>query len=128
MKLGSIVIWAASHSRAADWYELSAPPAPGDQRPGWRAVLYPYELTVTGLLVICSACGARQDWMILCLANEVSIRCRCSHQWLEPDITRANFDSMICEPGTSHRDVSAAITALGYDGTFAGTYLMSGDR
>ncbi|MFB4193363.1 hypothetical protein [Streptomyces carpaticus] len=99
--------------------ETRPPTSPGH----WRAVRYPEELTITGITVICPACGARRDWLILNRHNEVSLRCRCSHQWTERELTRADFDAMLTQPGTNHPSLSDAILALGYDGTLAGTYL-----
>ncbi|MFP8941697.1 hypothetical protein ACLIYM_09705 [Streptomyces fenghuangensis] len=93
----------------------------------WRAVHHPHELTITGITVMCPACGARRDWLLVCFRGEVSIRCRCSHQWAEREITRADFDAMLAGPATAYPTLPAAIRASGYDGTLAGAYLPESD-
>ncbi|MDF3291902.1 hypothetical protein [Streptomyces silvisoli] len=99
--------------------ELQEPDTPGYS----RSVLHPHELTITGIIVMCPACGARRDWLIICDGSRVSIRCRCAHQWAEPEISHADFDAMISGPGTNYTNFTAAVRATGYDGTLAGTYL-----
>ncbi|ANZ14900.1 hypothetical protein O1L44_02820 [Streptomyces noursei] len=73
---------------------------------------------------MCPKCGARRDWMVICDRNEVSIRCRCAHQWVERELTRADYMAMIGEGiGQDYPSLEAAAEAAGYDGTLAGTYL-----
>ncbi|MCM1967998.1 hypothetical protein [Streptomyces sp. G1] len=96
------------------------------QRPGevhLQATTHPEEISITGIPVRCARCGARRDWMIICDRNRVSIRCRCSHQWVERELNRVDFDSMIDAGGQNYPDLAAAAAAIGYDGTLAGTYL-----
>jgi hypothetical protein len=52
-----------------------------------------------------------------------AIGCRCSHQWMEWEITRGDFDAMLVGPATTCPTLTAAIRASGYDGTLAGVYL-----
>jgi hypothetical protein len=73
---------------------------------------------------MCSACGARRDWLLINRGRGVWIRCRCGNQWLEPEITRADYDAMVAIPdGTTYPSVEQALLALGFDGSFAGIYL-----
>lgn len=88
-----------------------------------RATTHPEEIRIGGILVMCPACGARRDWMIICDRSEISIRCRCAHQWVEPELTRADYDAMIDVGGQDYPSLEAAAQAVGYDGTLAGTYL-----
>ncbi|MGP3948491.1 hypothetical protein [Streptomyces sp. 7N604] len=91
---------------------------------GLRATTHPEEIVVTGITVMCSQCGARRDWMVICDRNEISIRCRCSHQWIERELTRADYQAMIDDGvGRDFPSLQAAAQAAGYDGTLAGTYL-----
>lgn len=86
---------------------------------------HPEPLAITGIPIMCPQCGARRDWMVICYHAQVSIRCRCAHQWHEPELTRADFETMIATGGTDYPDLEAAAQAIGYDGTLAGTYLDS---
>lgn len=96
---------------------------PSDAEIRWRSTQHPEELVITGITQICSQCGARRDWMLMCLRNEVTIRCRCGHQWLEPELTRADFDSMIGTFTRTFGSIDEAVQSHGFDGTLAGVYL-----
>ena len=77
-----------------------------------------------GIPVMCSACRARRDWLLINHGRNVWVRCRCSNQWLEPEISRADFDALIAIPdGTTYPSVEQGLAALGFDGAFAGIYL-----
>ncbi|MDX3097123.1 hypothetical protein PV417_21665 [Streptomyces sp. ME19-03-3] len=41
-----------------------------------RATTHPEETRIGGILVMCPACGARRDWMVICDRSEMSIQCR----------------------------------------------------
>ncbi|MFE7623051.1 hypothetical protein [Streptomyces sp. NPDC057509] len=98
----------------------SLPTGPG----ATRHLAHPQELTLRGIPVMCSVCRARRDWLLINHGRNVWVVCRCGKQWLEPEITRARFDALIFFPdGTVYPSVDQALTALGFDGTFAGTYL-----
>ncbi|MET9374899.1 hypothetical protein ABZX98_12215 [Streptomyces sp. NPDC002992] len=88
-----------------------------------RATTHPEEIRIGGILVMCPNCGARRDWMVICDRSKISIRCRCAHQWVEPELTRADYDAMIDVGGQDYPSLEAAAQAVGYDGTLAGTYL-----
>lgn len=91
---------------------------------GLRATTHPEEIRITGIAVMCPQCGARRDWMVICDRNEISIRCRCSHQWVERELSRVDYQTMIGEGiGQDFPSLEAAAQAAGYDGTLAGTYL-----
>ncbi|WP_236710895.1 hypothetical protein [Streptomyces sp. 150FB] len=56
--------------------------------------------------------------------RDVWIRCRCRHEWLEPEITRTHFDTMTALPDhKTYPTVEQALTDLGFEGSFAGIYL-----
>lgn len=91
---------------------------------GLRATTHPEEIRITGIPVICSQGGARRDWMVICDRDEVSIRCRCAHQWVERELTRADYLAMIGEGiGQDYPSLEAAAQAAGYNGTLVGIYL-----
>ncbi|HCA84143.1 MAG TPA: hypothetical protein DEQ61_00705 [Streptomyces sp.] len=96
-------------------------PSGGDVR--LRATTHPEEIVITGITLMCPQCGARRDWMVICDHNEISIRCRCAHQWIEPELTRADYEAVIDIGGQDYPSLEAAAQAAGYDGTLAGTYL-----
>ena len=101
-------------------YETEPPRGPAAA----RCVNYSRELSLRGIPAMCTACRARRDWLLINQGRHVWIRCRCSHQWLEPEISRADFDAMITDPHyTTYPSVQQAMTALGFDGSFAGIYL-----
>ncbi|WP_234436843.1 hypothetical protein [Streptomyces maremycinicus] len=95
----------------------------GDGSIGLRATTHPEEIVITGIPVMCPQCGARRDWMVICDRDEVSIRCRCAHQWVERELTRADYEAMIDVGGQDYPNLEAAAQAAGYDGTFAGVYV-----
>lgn len=89
-----------------------------------RSLSHLPELSLRGIPVICSTCRARRDWLLINHGRHVWICCRCSNQWLEPEITRADIDAMIDIPdSTTYPSVDQGLAALGFDGAFAGTYL-----
>ncbi|MEV1026643.1 hypothetical protein [Streptomyces sp. NPDC050264] len=87
-----------------------------------RATTHPEEIRITGILVMCSNCGARRDWMVICDRSTIRIRCRCAHEWVEPELTRADYEAMIDVGGHDHPSLEAGAQAMGYDGSLAGTY------
>ncbi|MEU4200811.1 hypothetical protein AB0F64_12775 [Streptomyces sp. NPDC026294] len=81
-------------------------------------------IIITGITVMCPKCGARQDWMVICdVPGRVFLRCRCAHQWYEPELTRADFEAMAGEGGQNYPSLEAVALDDGYDGTLAGAYL-----
>ncbi|MFF5336916.1 hypothetical protein [Streptomyces sp. NPDC013181] len=89
-----------------------------------RHLTHPQDLALRGIPVMCSACCARRDWLLINHGRNVWVICRCGNQWLEPEITRADFDALIFFPdGTVYPSIDQALAALGFDGTFAGAYL-----
>ncbi|MDW4911589.1 hypothetical protein RB628_41475, partial [Streptomyces sp. ADMS] len=75
-------------------YETQPPNGPG----ATRCLSHPPQLSLRGIPVMCSACRARRDWLLINHGRNVWVRCRCSNQWLEPEISRADFDAMIAIP------------------------------
>ncbi|MFD3846320.1 hypothetical protein ACFWVB_10625 [Streptomyces microflavus] len=101
-------------------YETQPPSDPG----ATRCLSHPRELSLRGIPVTCTACRARRDWLLINHGRNVWVCCRCSNQWLEPEISRADFDALIAIPdGTIYPSVEQGFAALGFDGAFAGTYL-----
>lgn len=101
-------------------YEAQPPSGPG----AVRCAGYSRELAMRGIPVVCRACRARRDWLLINQSRHVWVRCRCSNQWLEPEITRADFDAMLTGPHlTSYPSLEEAMVALGFDGAFSGAYL-----
>ncbi|MEE1786935.1 hypothetical protein PUR71_29120 [Streptomyces sp. SP17BM10] len=89
-----------------------------------RGAKCPHELALRGIPVVCSACRARRDWLLINHRRNVWVRCRCGSEWLEPEITRKDFDEMLSDPSwTYYPTLERARIALGFDGTFAGLYL-----
>jgi hypothetical protein len=52
------------------------------------------------------------------------VRCRCGHEWHEPELTRADFDALVQHgAGAAYANVDEMLAALGFDGSFRGMYL-----
>ncbi|WP_411088859.1 hypothetical protein [Streptomyces sp. 061-3] len=101
-------------------YETQTPSGPG----ATRCLSHPREIALRGIPVMCTACRARRDWLLINHGRNVWVCCRCSNQWLEPEISRADFDALIAIPdGTTYPSVEQGLAALGFDGAFAGAYL-----
>ncbi|MFI5662270.1 hypothetical protein [Streptomyces sp. NPDC051684] len=101
-------------------YETRAVDGPG----AIRCVGHARELALGGIPVMCPACRARRDWLLINHGRNVWIRCRCGNQWLEPEISRADFDALIGGPdGATYPSVEEGLVALGFDGVFVGIYL-----
>ncbi len=89
-----------------------------------RCLTHPHTLTLRGIPALCSFCNARCDWLLINHLRNVWICCRCNNQWLEPEITPADFDALITVPRiTIYPSVEQGLAALGFDGTFTGAYL-----
>ncbi|MET8623691.1 hypothetical protein ABZW30_08035 [Kitasatospora sp. NPDC004669] len=97
-------------------------PAPAAGRQVIRAVPHPAPLDARGIPIICSQCGAGRDWLLLNFGRQVFVRCRCSHEWPEPDLDLEFFESSFGGPERAWEDFDQAVTGLGFDGTLAGTY------
>ncbi|MFF3973222.1 hypothetical protein ACFYZ6_25650 [Streptomyces rubiginosohelvolus] len=104
--------------------QLQAETRPADGPGAIRCVGHSRELALGGIPAMCSACRARRDWLLINHGRNVWVRCRCGNQWLELEVSRADFDALIASPyGTTYPSVEEGLVALGFDGTFAGIYL-----
>jgi len=89
-----------------------------------RCVQYPGEMDLRGIPVICLGCRANRDWLLINQSRHVWITCRCGKQWLEPELTRADFDALVDIPEVArYPNLRAGLVALGFDGAFAGAYI-----
>ncbi|MET7300197.1 hypothetical protein [Embleya sp. NPDC005575] len=101
-------------------------PEPGtyDQAALVTCTEYPDELRVTGIPVRCRACGAGRDWLLVHHRGHTFIRCRCAHQWHEPDLDADDFETLAAGPPDRYwATYDEALVSLGFDGTFAGSHL-----
>ncbi|MEU0447556.1 hypothetical protein [Streptomyces tendae] len=115
------VLTAGTDAKLKIQHEIRTADGPG----ATRCVGHPGELVFGGIPVMCSVCQARRDWLLINHGHNVWVRCRCGGQWLEPEISRADFDALIGGPNgtTTYPSVEAGLVALGFDGVFAGIYL-----
>lgn len=104
-------------------HELRSSAAPtGPHRT--RVVAHPGAYALRGIPVRCTACGARRDWALINQGRHVWVRCRCGHEWHEPEITRADFDALVRSGGAiTYPSAEHALDSLGFDGSFRGLYL-----
>ncbi|MFE0765320.1 hypothetical protein [Streptomyces smyrnaeus] len=94
-----------------------------EDHPRIRFTTHPEPITIAGITVMCPACGARRDWMVICdVPGRLFLRCRCAHQWHEPELTRTDFDAMIDAPDRKYPTLEAVARDIGYDGTLTGAY------
>ncbi|MCX4773750.1 hypothetical protein [Streptomyces sp. NBC_01285] len=54
-------------------YETQTPSGPG----ATRCLSHPRELAHRGIPVMCTACGARRDWLLINRGRNVWVCCRC---------------------------------------------------
>jgi hypothetical protein len=76
--------------------------------------------TAEGTLVVCPACHALRDWLLIAYAGDTWIRCRCAHEWA-PGPLAAN-DGEPEPPDRYWATLDHAIVSMGFDGLFAGAY------
>lgn len=95
-------------------------PRPEARQPVIRAVPHPGELDACGIPITCPNCRAHRDWLLLNVHHQVFVRCRCAHEWPEPDLTRAYFDQHYTEPDRQWDNFDDAMGALAFDGLLAG--------
>lgn len=88
-----------------------------------RAVPHSHELNPRGITITCDHCGARRDWLLINVRAQVFVRCRCAHEWHEPDLETGDFDSAYSGPEREWDDFDQMYRGLGFDGLFRGTYL-----
>ncbi|WP_439681053.1 hypothetical protein [Embleya sp. MST-111070] len=84
---------------------------------------HPDELRVTGIPVRCLSCGARRDWLVVRQGTTGWVRCRCAHQWLEPDLVPDDFDNFAAGPRTLLGNVRGGRRLPRLRRTFTGMYL-----
>jgi hypothetical protein len=90
-----------------------------------RCTEHPDELRVRGIPVRCASCSARRDWLIILHLGHVWIRCRCAHQWHEPELTVDEFDDLGAGPPDRYWPTfDQAVASMGFDGTLRGTYFQ----
>ncbi|WP_079062684.1 hypothetical protein, partial [Peterkaempfera griseoplana] len=79
-------------------------------------------LNPRGIPITCAQCHARRDWLLLNVGEQVFVRCRCAHEWAEPELTREDFDAEFSHVERIYPSLEEAARGLGYDGTLSGTY------
>ncbi|SOB89030.1 hypothetical protein [Streptomyces sp. 1331.2] len=89
-------------------------------RPVIRAVPHPDPLNPLGTTITCPLCNAARDWLLLNVRAHVFVRCRCAHEWHQPDLTRDYFDQHFTDPENEWDDFNTAMRALAFDGLLAG--------
>ncbi|MEY9956801.1 hypothetical protein [Streptacidiphilus sp. MAP5-52] len=95
---------------------------PDPDRPIIRTVPHPEPLTPRGVLIVCPACSAQRDWLLLNVGEQVFVRCRCAHEWAERRLTRSDFDDSFSHIERIYPDFEVAMKAMGYDGVLKGLY------
>ncbi|MER7582085.1 hypothetical protein [Kitasatospora sp. NPDC097691] len=73
-------------------------------------------------MITCPECRARRDWLLLETRKMVFVRCRCDHEWREPDVDVEVFEENFAYPEWSWQDAGDAMVALGFSGEFRGIY------
>ncbi|MFC1420010.1 hypothetical protein [Streptacidiphilus cavernicola] len=75
-------------------------------------------------MIVSGALGrpSRGDWLLLETLRRVFVRCRCGHEWEEPELDAEFFDANFAYPDRTWPDTDEALKALGYTGEFAGIY------
>lgn len=86
-----------------------------------RTMVHPDELNPRGFLITCACCGASRDWLLVNIAQRVYVRCRCTHEWAEPDLDVETFDNLFSYIEAIWGSYTDAVRANGFDGFLAGT-------
>ncbi len=86
-----------------------------------RTMVHPDELNPCGFLITCTCCGATRDWFLVNVAQRVYVRCRCAHEWAEPDLDLQTFDELFSHVEAIWGSYTDAVRANGFDGFLAGT-------
>ena len=86
-----------------------------------RSIVHGGELCPRGFLITCAHCHATRDWLVVEVLAKVYIRCRCTHEWLEPDLNLDAFNDLFGEVDRVWDSLPDVITSLGFDGLLAGT-------
>ncbi|MFD4477184.1 hypothetical protein ACFWPU_13865 [Streptomyces sp. NPDC058471] len=88
-----------------------------------RVFVYGIELEVDGRIRVCVDCGAERDWLVINQDEHVWVRCRCGHQWYEPQLTRYWFlAAWMDDEGPAFATLEDAIVGYGFDGALRGSY------
>ncbi|MFF2956999.1 hypothetical protein ACFVVU_37370 [Kitasatospora sp. NPDC057965] len=88
------------------------------------AVPHPDPLTPRGIAITCALCGAGRDWLLIQVNGIVFVRCRCAHEWQEPDLEGGDVDIAHTNgPEREWTDFDEMYRGLGFDGLFRMTYL-----
>ncbi|MEZ0064337.1 hypothetical protein ABIA32_000315 [Streptacidiphilus sp. MAP12-20] len=85
-----------------------------------RSVPHPDELRPRGFLITCAHCHATRDWLLVEVLAKVYVRCRCTHEWLEPDLDLETFDGLFGYVEAVWSSYDEAVRAAGFDGFLAG--------
>ena len=105
-------------SRIPD-YPIELPPLlPGQTL--IRTVAHPDPLNPRGFLITCTYCAATRDWLLINVAEQVFVRCRCTHEWAEPDLPLDTFNDLFTYVEASWSSYEEAVRATGFDGFLAG--------
>ncbi|MEU8928178.1 hypothetical protein AB0D10_46055 [Kitasatospora sp. NPDC048545] len=83
-----------------------------------------HELALRGIPMVCSGCQAERDWLLINHGRRAWIRCRCRTEWLESEIARKDYDTMLADPTwTYYPTLDQGADRTRVPGTFAGLYL-----
>jgi hypothetical protein len=111
----------------ADRHDVVVPDTAAELTSAWSpehtCYLMPFDIPLwDGTVITCPSCGAERDWLLLRNGPQISVRCRCTHQWVEPRLPvewyveqHGPLEEVHPTEGDVHRD-------FGFDGTLAGTY------
>ena len=90
-----------------------------------RIIKHSAPLRPRGFAITCPSCGAERDWLLIHRPRTrgVFIRCRCTHQWIDPELDLESFEAMYIYPEQDFDSAEAIIEATGFDGLFSGTYM-----
>ncbi|MFJ7278256.1 hypothetical protein [Kitasatospora sp. NPDC098663] len=104
-------------------------PEPASPAAETLAVPHPGPLSPRGMLIACAQCHASRDFLLIHVRSRpgsdlVFVRCRCAHEWLEPDLEA----SQVAEAQGANAEerqwnsFEEMYRGLGFDGTFRGIY------
>jgi hypothetical protein len=93
-------------------------------RPVVRTIYHADPYAPRGIDLRCPNCFADRNWLLIQTGNGHFVRCRCGHDWREPELTKADFNAMFTHIEQEFDGgLEDIYVATGFDGTFSGVYL-----
>jgi len=113
-----------SHNEPPTYRYPHLPPAAAAHRPTVPAIRTIYHrdaLTPRGIAITCARCHGQRNWLLICINSALFVRCRCTHEFREPDLTLADFNALFTHIERVYEGgLEEIYRSTGFDGLLAG--------